>query len=299
VEKIYQHIEKLLAKHDYVVVPNLGGFVVQTQSAKLLIDRITPPLSTVGFNPLMHYSDGLLAIEIARNEGISYREASEFIDKEIEKLKSKIGQSKKIEFGNLGFFEQNQGEGILFSPKSSSDFLPLNIGISEIYYTEVTNKKTKDPKTITLKLPSKQTFRYGAAAVLVFGLLFVSPRVNDMHKSNQADFSTLLPIVLPENMPVIDSTAINMDSLSAENLTPYDSVKFHVVVASLPTQLSAENYCKTLEKENFVHAHVLPPAKKYRVAIKSFSNRETAIEFMENLRLSSSQFVTAWVLCDK
>jgi len=36
VGKINQHIEKLLAYHDYVVVPGLGGFVVQMQSASIL-----------------------------------------------------------------------------------------------------------------------------------------------------------------------------------------------------------------------------------------------------------------------
>ena len=47
VEKFFQHIEKLLAQHDYVVVPNLGGFVVQLQSAQLLSDQITPPVAIV------------------------------------------------------------------------------------------------------------------------------------------------------------------------------------------------------------------------------------------------------------
>ena len=48
--------------------------------AVLFPDRITPPQSTIGFNPLMHHSDGLLAIEIAKTEGISYRAATELID---------------------------------------------------------------------------------------------------------------------------------------------------------------------------------------------------------------------------
>lgn len=297
-KNIYQHIEKLLAQHDYVVVPNLGGFVVQTQTATILPDRITPPLSTIGFNPLMHYSDGLLAIEIARTEGISYRAALESIEIEIEKIQESLKKLKKFDFGNLGFLEMTQDGIILFLPKPGADFLPLNIGISEIYYSEIINKKVKEPRKITLTLPSKKTFKYAAAGILVFGLLLISPRVNDMRMANQADFSTLLPIELPEINLVLDSSINNADTLISNNMKFNDTVKFHVVVASLPTQLSADNYCKVLEKENFEHAHVLPPGKIFRVAIQSFSRRDTAIEFMENLRLSDSQFETAWVLCD-
>lgn len=294
---MYQHIEKLLAQHDYVVVPNLGGFALQTQSAELFPDRITPPLATVCFNPLMHHSDGLLALEIARTEGISYRAALEIIELEVEKIKTSLRRLKKFEFGNLGFLELSDDGNTLFLPKSSNDFIPINIGISDIYYSEITHKKKKDTKKITLTLPSSQTFKYAAAGFLLFGLLFISPKVNDMRQASQADFSSLLPIEMPQNHFILDSIETKTDSLTLSEMQFNDSSKFHVVVASLPTQLSADNYCKVLLSKNFAHAHVLAPAKTYRVAIQSFSNRELAIEFMENLRLSDTQFETAWVLC--
>lgn len=76
-----------------------------------------------------------------------------------------------------------------------------------------------------------------------------------------------------------------------------DSDLYHVVVASLPTRQSAENYCQTLKSENFECAHVLSPIKSYRVSIQSFVDRDEAIRYMENLRKSDSRFETAWVLC--
>ena len=82
-ENLSQHIEKLLAQHDYVVVPELGGFVVQKQSAEILEDKILAPCATIGFNPLMLHGDGLLAIEISRSRKLSYRQAMEFVQKEV------------------------------------------------------------------------------------------------------------------------------------------------------------------------------------------------------------------------
>lgn len=83
-EKLSYYVEKLLVRYDYVIVPDLGGFVVQNQSARILQDRIVPPLLTLGFNPLLKDSDGLLAIAIAQEEGISYQSALEWIRKEVE-----------------------------------------------------------------------------------------------------------------------------------------------------------------------------------------------------------------------
>ncbi|MEI7503023.1 MAG: SPOR domain-containing protein [Paludibacter sp.] len=297
-EKIYQHIEKLLAQHDYVVVPNLGGFVAQTNSAILFPDRITPPQSTIGFNPLMHHSDGLLAIEIARTEGISYRTAIELIDSEIENVRKNLNDSKQFEFGNLGFLNLNESGNILFSPKQKAEFLPVNFGISDIYTSEIIKHKNKELKKITFSLPSKQVFKYAAAGALVFGLLFISPNVNDMRRTNKADFSSLIPLQFPQTTVVQDSTKNDSTSISLEEITVNDSCNFHVIVASLPTESSADKYCKILAEGHYAQAHVLPPSKIYRVAIQSFSNREKAIEYMENLRLSDDQFETAWVLCE-
>ena len=297
-EKIYQHIEKLLAQHDYVVVPNLGGFVVQTQSAMFFSDHITPPQSSIGFNPLMHHSDGLLAIEIARTEGISYRAAIEAIDSEIDIIKKKLHNSKNVEFGNLGFLETNESGSILFTPKQKADFLPINFGISDIYVSEIIKNKNKEVRRITFTLPSTQIFKYAAAGVLIFGLLFVTPSVNDMRRTNQADFSSLIPLQIPQITVSQDSLLKDSNTISSEQTIINDTCNFHVIVASLPTQASADKFCKSLEENHFEQAHVLPPSKKYRVAIQSFSNREKAIEYMENLRLSDNQFETAWVLCE-
>ena len=123
--KINQHIEKLLAYHDYVVVPGLGGFVVQHQSARITAGHISAPIATVGFNSLMQHSDGLLAIEVARAEGITYRKAVEIIESEVKEFKHQLLQSTHFQLGNLGFFSLNENGSLHFVPCAKVDFLPL------------------------------------------------------------------------------------------------------------------------------------------------------------------------------
>lgn len=299
--KINQHIEKLLAYHDYVVVPGLGGFVVQHQSAKITAGHISAPTTTVGFNSLMQHADGLLAIEVARAEGITYRKAVEIIESEVKEFKNQLLKSTPHQLGNLGFFSLNENGSLHFVPCTKVDFLPLNIGLNELFVSELERKAEKEAKKISFVLPTAKTFRYAAAAVLLTAMLMISPQMNDVRRAETADLLSL-SVLKPTVKTVVNDTLVlcperSEAMLSDGSVQNNDSNLFHVVVASLPTQLSAEKLCESLKKEKFECAHVLKPVKSYRVSIRSFAEKAEAIAFMENLRASDERFKTAWVLC--
>jgi len=298
--KINQHIEKLLAYHDYVVVPGLGGFVVQHQSASVHDDRVTAPFATVGFNPLMHHADGLLAIEVARANGITYRKAMEIIDFEVNEIKNQLRITKNVTLGQLGTLELNDNGTYGFVPGEMPGFLPFNLGLTDIYVSKLESAVERSRK-ISFVLPSVRTFKYAAAATLLFGMLMISPQVNDFRRVNTADFISFSmnkpmdPGLLKDVKPNATTT---LNENVSENILLNDSDSFHVVVASLPTQLTAEKYCALLREENFSSAHVIHPSKLYRIVLKSFSDKSEAIAFMENLRKTDDRFATAWVLCN-
>lgn len=294
-EKFCQHIEKLLAQHDYVVVPNLGGFVVQMQSATLLSDHVKPPLSTIGFNPLMHHADGLLAIEISRSEQISYRLAMEYIEKQVENLKTSLQSNRNKQFGNLGIFYQNDAGNLLFTPSVKAEFLPQNFELTDLYISQRNNQLSGEKPTLTITLPSRRIFKYASVAAVVFGLFFISPRINDMRKFDSANL--LNSAFYTPIQHAADTVAPSVTTTKSETIIPEEQNNYHIIVASLPNQTIADKFCKELASTDFPTAHVLPPTKTYRVAIQSFSDRDKAIEFMENLRKTDKRFETAWVLC--
>jgi len=303
VEKFCQHIEKLLAHHDYVVVPGLGGFVLQSQPAEILADRINPPLSTVSFNPLMHHADGLFAIEIARSEQISYRLAMEYIDMEVLNLKAQLENKEQVSFGNIGAFSQDISGRMIFIPTEKAGFIPQNFQLSDVCMPTKesrTNKKTN--KKVTFTLPSTHILRYAGVAIIIFALLFATPnKVSDVRKNNTA---SLVPISYETKAksalqkPVVDQKSEMLIKDSLKTNVMEEEQNFHVVVASLASQNSADKFCNDLSCKEFPNAHVLPPSKTFRVAIQSFKNRVEAITYMEKLRKTDSRFETAWVLCN-
>lgn len=295
-EKFCKHIEKLLAQHDYVVVPNLGGFVVQTQSASLFSDHITPPLSTIGFNPLMHHADGLLAIEIARSEKISYRMAMEYIEKEVENIKAEVQSNGNITVGDLGSFYRNEPGDLLFTPEVKAGFLPQNFELTNLYISPKDTQRTGEKPTITITFPSTRIFKYASVAMLIFGLFCIAPRMTDMRLVGNADIVT--SAFYNSVKHPVDSSAIAVKQMPAQ-ATIQEEQHFHVIVASLPNQESADKFCQELVDADFATAHVLPPSNMYRIAIQSFTDRDKAIQFMETLRKTDKRFAEAWVFCNE
>lgn len=298
-EKIIQHIEKLLSYHDYVVVPQLGGFVVQKQSAVIHPDRITPPFSTIGFNPLMKHADGLLAIEIARSQGITYRKAVELIENEVENIKSHLTHTGIFKIEDIGTIFKNETGNIQFTPVEKLDFLPANLGLAEIRVVSQKAKAADESRKVTFTLPKVSTVRNAAAAILFFALLGFSQQVNNVSKTEYADLSSIVFANLPE-VTVTANPCPELktnESTIGETIVTNDEDLYHVVVASLPTQKSADKFCNMLKKEKYDCAHVLTPKRTYRVVIQSFEDKETAIQFMTNLRKSDTRFSSAWVLC--
>jgi hypothetical protein len=297
-EKFCNHIEKLLAQHDYVVVPNLGGFVVQLHSAQLLPNQIVPPLYNIGFNPLMHHADGLLAIEIARQEHISYRLAMEYIEKEVEIIKSVLKSNGTCTIGKIGTLNLISSGNYIFSPSHNPDFLPQNFNLSELFIKTKAQNLIEGKRKIYITLPSTKLYKYAAAALLVFGLFCTTPKLTDVSRTNYASFVSLnLNLKKIQNTNIQPQQIITPSSNSSKIIVE-DSKRFHVIVASLPSQHSADNFCKELIDNQFINAHVLEPTKIYRIAIQSFSERNEAIQYMENLRKTDNRFTTAWVLCN-
>ena len=309
VKNIYKHIETLLAHHDYAVLPNFGGFVVQQQSAKIVGNKIIAPRCTIAFNQLMHHSDGLLAIEIARTEGISYKSAAEKIENEVECIKNQLEKNGHFALGNLGEISKTKTGLLHFTPHTNIDFLPRNIGIHNITMSEKLNS-IKSNNNITFTIQPYKIYKYAAAAVLIIGLLIISPQVNDVKHSNSANLSSLLiekklvkRVAVKENVAInttadsIEKSSINTPS-STETAIKDETQAFHVIVASWQAEETATTYCQELAQEKYTNAHVVSPKKIHHVAIQSFTDKQKAVDFMNALRKANPKFKSAWVLCE-
>jgi len=302
VERILRNIEKLLASNDHAVVPGLGGFVVQHRPAQITGKHIIPPHATISFNPLISHNDGMLAVAISRENGISYREAAGLVDKETKAFLSKLKTRRKLGFGRLGTFLLENETHLIFTPGSDLSFLPANFGLQALLLPT----KAIRSKDIVFTIPAKKLMKYAAIFITFVALLFSSD-LNDSTHVAQADFSNLNRVDLPEvvitpaistlNQVELETALQQEEELKTETASVTLSRNtYKVIVAAFETAEKASLLCNKLMHEDYPDAEIVVTSNNTRVSIRSFNDLITAVNYMEQIRRQDTRFADAWVM---
>ncbi|MDD2284302.1 MAG: SPOR domain-containing protein [Paludibacter sp.] len=290
-ENIFRNIEKLLANNDHAVVPGLGGFVVQHQPAQISGKYMLPPRATISFNPLISHNDGMLAVEISRENGISYREAAGIAEKETKEFLSKLKTHRKLVFGRLGSFLLENDTHLIFTPATDLSFLPANFGLQELLLPQ----KATPYRDIVLTIPAKKLMKYAAIFITFVALLFSSHLNESTDIVTKADFSQLNRIDLPEiTITPSINTPHQTKRITDEVRTNTNSYK--VIVAAFDSEEKARLLCNKLMEEDYPKSEIIVTNNNTRVAIRSFSNIVSAVNYMEQIRRQDNRFTDAWVM---
>jgi nucleoid DNA-binding protein len=295
-ENIISHIENLLLQNDYVIVPELGGFTIRQKSAEIRAGEIIPPFSTVSFNARMSHSDGLLATELMRSENIGYREANKLIEVEVDKIKAKFQKENELNIGKLGILFLNEDKKIVFRASKETDFIPANFGLKPLYIAK--RKTENDHRKVTITLPrNRDIFRYAAAVLVLIGIFLFSPKTGDSNLSNYAGWNNPLTMLnstidtKSEEIEILTEIFIEQEIIEVQELPKI----YHIIVACLASRNSAERFREQLLTKQFENAHILPARTTNRIVIESFSDEETAILYMRELRKMNREFKDAWL----
>ena len=145
----------------------------------------------------MKASDGLLAIEVSRMEGISFREASAEIAEEVEKINSLLSDKKTVEIGTLGILQKSDEGKIIFHPSHSGHSAPANFGLDTLHYSPT--QAEPERRIVSFTIPSaRRIARYAAIGVLAAGMFLAAPQLNDAAKN----LANLFPVKQSSNTTV-------------------------------------------------------------------------------------------------
>lgn len=222
--ELERHIEILLLNNDCVIVPNLGGFVAHHREARYdgNDQLFLPPLRTIGFNPKLHLNDSLLAQSYIEAYDISYPDAMNRIEGEVNELKQTLENEGYYELNDIGTLSLNEDGHYEFMPCEAGILTPSLYGLSSFDMTCVnttedtaaesatiinmeTEEKSKtadednaavavalkeeeteekQPRTITIRVSTLRNVAAIAAAVLVLFLV-----TTPLSRDAQAGFS--------------------------------------------------------------------------------------------------------------
>lgn len=301
-ELLVTYIEKLLIEHDCVIVPDLGGFVLQHEPAQIQEGRIIPPHATIGFNSKLTHADGLLVSEYAVANDMPYRQAAVCVQHAVARLQATLQQEGIVRLGRLGTLAAN-ADGILDFMPGDNSFLPDNFGLAPLYFKPLPVTRHRQ---ITLSVPLRPMWYKYAAACALAVFLMVSPK---MKETATLDYAGLNPVnwsvVLAEKERAeqAEREAAIADSIFQAECTETQEVlhqerdKYHIIVAALEKQ-AANDYCMSLLDEGFPCAHIFPFKNGlYYVAVQSFQSKREALKEMQQLRKTNPKHDRAWVLC--
>ena len=130
--ELERHIEILLLSNDCVIVPGLGGFMTHHIDARYdkRDSMFLPPLRTLGFNPQLNLNDSLLAQSYIEAYDISYPEALQRIEDEVNELRQHLQNEGSYELNDIGVLTLNDDGNYVFTPCEAGILTPTLYGLS-------------------------------------------------------------------------------------------------------------------------------------------------------------------------
>ena len=232
------HIDYLLQKHDCVIIPEFGGFVLSREEAFVIPDgAIRPPFVVVGFNPDLKYNDGLLAESYMNVYNISYDAACKKIKENVSRLNEGLSSGQSMQIGRLGRVKLDDNKQLCFTPNNYlSLYYPETYGLSLARVRPLA--EIVDPN-ISLNKPAKNKISFknivtgsaaAAAAVLIFFVSSTPIDQNDRGKQQIQQSSFFPNVNINSLIPSLKSSRLN--DLNEQKSTNLDTVQLSLSFVS-------------------------------------------------------------------
>jgi cell division septation protein DedD len=142
--RLIEHIERLLLLHDCVIIPDFGGFVLRSISASYNAETnmFFPPQKEVVFNQTLGHNDGLLMESYMKKYEADFGKAQQLVRNDITLLKDMLESEGELHFGAIGFFIKDE-ERLVFTAGTKSDalFNTSSFGLPTFHFLPLKNRK--------------------------------------------------------------------------------------------------------------------------------------------------------------
>lgn len=158
--ELERHIEILLLSNDCVIVPGLGGFMAHNINARYEEREhlFLPPLRTLGFNPQLNINDSLLVQSYIEAYDISYPEALQRIEGEVEELRQHLQNEGSYELNDIGTLALNEDGNYVFSPCEAGILTPALYGLTSVEMKRLDARQTpSQPVALQTSEPVEET----------------------------------------------------------------------------------------------------------------------------------------------
>lgn len=315
-------------------MPGVGAFLAHRVPACYNATEkvFMPPHRALAFNPQVTVDDALLLSEYMSDGTLSYEEANERLNSDIEAMRLKLADSGILYFGDLGTFNMDIDGKISFTPNENSIDDPYNYGFEPLAIAPLKELKKKD---IVIKRSNigKYISAVAAAIVAVFVLIPLGSSIfNNDAQLSVAGFAPVEKSARPmavapmdeavceiapveetvtahiftttDVAPVVEATqqadiqapatemAVEETANGVQEVAKEISKQYSIIVASTPNPDKAQLAITELSRKMQADYKVVQGDRRFRIAIESYETEADANAALERIQAT---FSDAWV----
>lgn len=167
---------ELLYTHDCVVIPGVGGFLLNYSAATIhpVQHFFQPPSRTIAFNSALNSNDGLLASAISSKLGISFSDSMEKVRSYALDINLKLQTAGSFQFELLGRLLSTPDGLVSFEPEKGLNLLADAYGLPS-FSSPAINRGTYHPTQPSGRLNRKPKRNSAALPVFARWVLMILP----------------------------------------------------------------------------------------------------------------------------
>lgn len=314
--QLISHIEFLLHEHNCVIVPDLGGFVVNSiPSRRDGISAFDVPSCELVFNRDLSHNDGLLAQSYMKADNLSFEAAARKIEQAVCELKEQLRSEKHVELGKLGSFTMNDNKRFVYMPQKF--VRPSLFGLEKASLKPLVQMQ---PATPAVKPENRKTLirniSVGAVVAAAIALLMLIIPFNDMPSRRQSaqiisemgwmkrqpeQPATALPAERETETAAIENAQPSAEengfpAVIQSRVTSPETPSYYVVMGVYQRADVAEQITQMLKEEGFSQTSWLERSGRIDVYVASFSDLSEAESYTAEIHKSHPNHRDAWVL---
>lgn len=304
--RLSKYISDLLYRYECVIIPNFGGFITQEVSATInhYTHTFNAPSKQIGFNAQLQKSDGLLTNYVATAESISFNQANEMINQEVEQWNSLL-KSDAVELEGIGSLSKNEQGVLIFEPSNEVNFLTTSFGLNSYVSPAINRIKYKEQvkhlepvvasSHKTERKSSNAFIKYAASAAIIFavGTFGWNEYQKGIHNELLAEAEIQQQQVEKTIQEATFEISNPLPSITVNVVK--DTYDFHIIAGAFREPANANKKVNQLKSKGF-DAKVLGINKwnLTQVAYASFNTRTEALAALRSIKKSDSS--DAWLL---
>jgi hypothetical protein len=150
---IIKGIKEQLFFHNYLVLPNFGGFVLRSNPTHFSGGGaiLMPPSKTLSFNAQLKQNDGILAIWLQNQLKCTSSEALSNLNEFADYCKSILTTRRRLSIEGVGFFYLDFENNTCFEPQLDTNFLADSFGLKPISLVEISETVTEVKKEFVVE----------------------------------------------------------------------------------------------------------------------------------------------------